>query len=226
MLDALLRRWQLLVTLISIIIWPLLVVGCDSGGGLQSLTIDPSEVTMQSRGENIQLKAIGKKADGTIVQETDMDLRWSYSDGSIASVDKSGLLRGVLAGEATVSVKSEKYDKTATINVHVKPPKFTPADMQAKVQTLIDAVKAFDVSPATANDPTEAASYLKDVTRSLTEANKYIGQGTNNTLASVELLNAANFMEALAPKTKGALADGLIKQAQAAKQFREELFSY
>src|SRR5512140_1189980 len=167
------------------------LVGCDSDVGLQSLTINPPEVTMQSRGENIQLEAIGKRADGTIVNEDAMDIRWTYSDGSIASVDKSGLLRGVLPGEGTVTAKSEKYDKSATIKVHVLPPKFTPQQMQEKVQTVIDAVKAFDVSPATAEDPAFATSMMKDISRSLTEAYKYIGQGTNNTLASVELLNVA-----------------------------------
>ncbi len=223
---SLLRRLSLILLSMLVIMVPLAATGCDSGGGLQSLTIDPPEVTMQSRGENIQLKAIGKKADGTIIPETDMDLRWSYSDGSIASVDKSGLLRGVLPGDAKVSVKSERYDKTATIDVHVKPPKFSSVDMQAKVQTVIDGVKGLDISPSTAEDPALAQSLMKDIQRSLTEAHKYIGQGTNNTLASVELLNAATYMENLAPKTKGSLADGLAKLSKLARQYRDELFSY
>lgn len=218
------RRLSLLIP--ALVVAMLGLVACDSGGGLQSLTINPPEVTMQSRGENIQLEAVGKRPDGSVVNEDAMDLRWTYSDGSIASVDKSGLLRGVLPGEATVSVKSEKYDKTATIKVHVLPPKFTPQDMQAKVQTVIDAVAALDVSPATANDPAEAASMVKDITRSLKEAAKYIGQGTNNTLASVELLNAANYMTALSGKTKGPLADALTKQSKLALQYRDELFAY
>ncbi len=204
----------------------LVLIACEGGGGLQSLSIDPSEVTMQSRGENIQLKAIGKKSDGGVATDEEMDLRWSYSDGSIASVDKSGLLRGVLAGEGTVTVKSETYGKSATIKVHVKPPKFTPAEMQAKVQTVIDAVNAFDISPATTVDQAGAKDQMKSVLRSLNEAHKYIGQGTNNTLASVELLNAANFMEAFVPRAKGGLAEGLARQAQLAKQYREELFQY
>lgn len=225
--QPLLRRLPLIVSLASIIIVaPLFLAGCEGGGGLQSLAIDPPEVTMQSRGENIQLKAVGKKSDGSPATDEEMDLRWSYSDGSIASVDKSGLLRGVLAGDATVSVKSERYGNKATINVHVKDPKFTPAQMQTKVQSVIDAVKGLELSPATASDQAAAASQIKDVLRSLTEAHKYIGQGTNNTLASVELLNAANYMEALVPRVKGALAEGLAKQAQLARQYRDELFAY
>lgn len=181
---------------------------------------------MQSRGENIQLKAVGKKSDGSPATDAEMDLRWSYSDGSIASVDKSGLLRGVLPGEATVSVKSETYGKQATINVHVRSPKFGPAEMQAKVQTVIDAVKALDISSSTTVDQEAARSQIKDVLRSLGEAHKYIGQGTNNTLASVELLNAANFMEAFLPKAKGALAEELSKQTKLARQYRDDLFAY
>lgn len=203
------------------------LAGCESGGsGLQSLTIDPPEVTMQSRGQNIQLEAVGKRADGSTVSSDAMDIRWTYSDGSIASVDKSGLLRGVLAGEGTVTAKSEKYNMSATIKVHVLPPKFTPEQIQAKLQTVIDGVKAFEVSAATAEDPAFAASTLKDVTRSLTEAFKFIGQGTNNTLASVELLNAANFMDVLSAKTKGSLAEGLATQSKAAREIREALFAY
>ena len=76
----------------------LVLTGCSAGSALQSLTIDPPEVTMMSRGENVQLKAIGKKTDGTLATADDMHLRWSYSDGSIATVDQSGLLRGVLPG--------------------------------------------------------------------------------------------------------------------------------
>ena len=200
--------------------------GCGGGGGLQSLAIDPPEVTMQSRGENVQLKAVGKKTDGTLATDDDMELRWSYSDGSIASVDKSGLLRGVLQGEGTVSVLAEKYGTKATINVHVKATKYTPEEMQTKVQAVIDAVKALEVSPSTTGDTAAASDQLKTVLRSLSEASKYIGQGTNNTLASVELLNAANFMEAFIPNAKGALADGLASQAKLAKQYREDLFAY
>lgn len=205
----------------------LILVGCDSGGGgLQSLAINPPEVTMQSRGENIQLEAIGKRADGSTVSSDAMDIRWTYSDGSIASVDKSGLLRGVLAGEGTVTAKSETYNMSATIKVHVLSPKFTPDQIQAKLQTVIDGVKAFDVSAATAEDPAMAASTLKDVSRSLSDAFKYIGQGTNNTLASVELLNAANFMDVLMTKTKGSLAEGLAKQSKLARDVRNDLFAY
>jgi hypothetical protein len=217
---------RLAVAVCAMMLTMAVLSGCSGGGGLQSLAIDPPEVTMQSRGENIQLKAVGKKTDGSLATDEEMDLRWSYSDGSIASVDKSGLLRGVLAGEGTVTVLSEKYGSKATINVHVKEPKFSPAEMQAKVQTVIDAVKAFDVSSSTAADTAGATDQLKSVMRSLTEASKYIGQGTNNTLASVELLNAANYMEALIPNAKGALADGLSKQAATAKQCRADLFAY
>lgn len=224
MRAPLVRRLSLVI--IGVTLATLGLVACESGGGLDSLAIDPPEVTMQSRGDDIQLKAIGKRADGTVVPEDAMDLRWTYSDGSIASVDKSGLLRGVLAGEGTVSVKSEKYGKTATIKVHVMPTKFTPEQMQQNVQKIIDAVGAFDVSATTADDPAGAQSMLADVTKSLKSAYKYIGQGTNNTLASVELLNAAQFMELLAPKTKGKLADGLVQQAKLARDYRENLFAY
>ncbi|MHB1006345.1 MAG: Ig-like domain-containing protein [Chloroflexota bacterium] len=220
MVFYLVRR-LFVVLLGAIVILPTLV-GCDSGGGgLQSLAIDPAEVTMQSRGENVQLQAIGKRADGTTVPEDSMDLRWTYSDGSIASVDKSGLLRGVLAGEGTVTVKSERYGMQTTIKVHVLPPKFTAAQMQQKVQQVIDGIAALDTSGFPPDQ-----SLIPDVKRSLTEAHKYIGQGTNNTLASVELLNAAQYMEIMAGKTTGALADGLTQQAKLARQYREELFAY
>lgn len=219
--------WRLLLILLGAILVIPALVGCgDSGGGLASLAIEPAEVTMQSRGENIQLVAVGKRADGTVVPEDSMDLRWTYSDGSIASVDKSGLLRGVLPGEGTVTVTSERYSMSATINVHVLPAKFNSGEMQAKVQKIIDAVAAFPVSAATADDLAGAQSMMKDITRALKEAHKYIGQGTNNTLASVELLNAAQYMEILAPKTKGAFADGLAEQAKAARQVRDDLFAY
>lgn len=221
------KRLLLIIPMLStIMVAPMLLSGCESGGGIVSLTIDPPEVVMQSRGENVQLKAVGKKADGSLATDDEMDLRWSYSDGSIASVDKSGLLRGVLPGDATVGVKSERYGKSATIKVQVKPPKFTPSDMQAKVQSVIDVLNGLSVSPSTADDPEGAASLMKDILRSLTESHKYIGQGTNNTLASVEMLNAANYMDMLASKSKGALAEGLTDQAQLTRQYREELFAY
>jgi hypothetical protein len=224
MIHVVRRLW--LAVIGALVLLPLLAA-CEGGdAALKSLTIDPAEVTMQSRGENIQLKAIGTRPDGTIVSEDTMDLRWTYSDGSIASCDKSGLLRGVLAGEGTVSVKSEKYNMTATIKVHVLPAKYTPQQMQAKVQQIIAAVAAMQVSAATTSDPENTQSMLKDVTRSLTEANKYIGQGTNNTLASVELLNAAQFMEIVAPKAKGTLAEALVQQVKLARQCREDLFAY
>lgn len=219
-----LRRMSVIV--LTAMVATLALIGCSSGGGLQSLTIEPSEVTMQSRGEDVQLKAIGKKTDGTAATDDDMHLAWTYSDGSIAVVDQSGLLRGVLPGDATVSVKSQTYGMTATIKVHVKSLKFSPADMQKKVQTVIDDVTGLKVSSADANDPAAVTNELKDIQKSLTEAYKYIGQGTNNTLASVELLNAANYIDALAPKTKGSLADALTKDSKLTRQYRDELFAY
>ncbi len=218
--------WRLSLIMVVAMVATLVLIGCSSGGGLQSLSIEPTQVTMQSRGANVQLKAIGRKTDGTLATDDDMHLRWSYSDGSVATVDQSGLLRGVLPGDATVSVKSETYGLTATIEVQVKKPKFSPADMQKKVQTVIDAVTGLKVSSGDADDPAAVTNELKDIGHSLTEANKYIGQGTNNTLASVELLNAANYMDALVPKTKGSLADALTKESKLTRQYRDELFAY
>ena len=80
-----------------------------------SVTLDCNELTL-IEGETVTLTA-------TVAPEnaTNKNVTWSSSDETVATVDQSGKVTAVKAGEATITVKTEDGSKTATCAVTVNP---------------------------------------------------------------------------------------------------------
>ncbi len=83
---------------------------------LQSITVSPSSPIV-GQGSTVQLTATGVNDDGSTASLNSVD--WSSSDTSVATVDTSGMLKGVAAGTATITAKSGSVSGTATVNVTV-----------------------------------------------------------------------------------------------------------
>ncbi len=80
-----------------------------------SVTVSPTTANL-TVGQTVQLTATPKDANGNGL--TGRPVTWTSSDGTIASVNGSGLVTGVAAaGPVTITATSEGHSGTASINV-------------------------------------------------------------------------------------------------------------
>ena len=84
---------------------------------LTGITISPSEVSVEAN------KEVTLSVSFEPVSATHKGVKWSSSDPTIATVDEHGKVKGIAAGETTITVVSEKYETvTNTCKVTVIPP--------------------------------------------------------------------------------------------------------
>jgi len=84
---------------------------------LTGITISPSEVSVEAN------KEVTLSVSFEPVSATHKGVKWSSSDPTIATVDEHGKVKGIAAGETTITVVSEKYESvTNTCKVTVIPP--------------------------------------------------------------------------------------------------------
>ncbi|HEX6927566.1 MAG TPA: Ig-like domain-containing protein [Longimicrobiaceae bacterium] len=83
-----------------------------------SVEVTPSSATLEI-GKTQTLEATTRAADGTILNGR--TVVWTSDDESVATVTSAGLIRGVGAGEATITATSEGKTGSATVTVVPKP---------------------------------------------------------------------------------------------------------
>src|SRR5438094_482692 len=79
-----------------------------------SVTVSPAPASVQA-GQTVQLSATPKDVNGNPL--TGRTITWSSSNTSVATVNSSGLVSGVVAGSATITATSEGQSGTAAITV-------------------------------------------------------------------------------------------------------------
>ena len=79
-----------------------------------SVTVSPAPASVQA-GQTLQLTATPKDVNGNPL--TGRTITWSSSNTSVATVNSSGLVSGVVAGSATITATSEGQSGTAAITV-------------------------------------------------------------------------------------------------------------
>ena len=79
-----------------------------------SVTVTPAEASI-GPGDTLRLAAQALDANGHVVAGAEFS--WSSSDESVATVDGSGLVRGVAEGTATITAAAEELDATSEITV-------------------------------------------------------------------------------------------------------------
>src|SRR5213080_1316179 len=79
-----------------------------------SVTITPATATIQT-GQTVQLTATPKDANGNPL--TGRTVTWASSAASVASVNATGLVTGIVVGMATITATSEGQNATAAITV-------------------------------------------------------------------------------------------------------------
>ncbi len=84
-----------------------------------TLTIDPAAPALLPT-ESVRMTAVPADARGNPV-DTTMQVTWSTSDESVATVDGDGMLHGVAAGDATVTAAAGPFTVGATVRVRTGP---------------------------------------------------------------------------------------------------------
>src|SRR5213596_3599525 len=79
-----------------------------------SVTVSPASASVQA-GQTVQLTATPKDVNGNPL--TGRTITWASSNTSVATVNSSGLVSGVVAGSATITATSEGQSGTSAITV-------------------------------------------------------------------------------------------------------------
>ena len=88
--------------------------------GAASVDVTPATATIDEAATQ-QLTAIVTDSVGKVLIGYDGSVRWTSSDETIATVNSSGLVTGVLAGEATITA-TDVHSHTDTCVVTVEAP--------------------------------------------------------------------------------------------------------
>ena len=99
----------------------------------QTLTITPAQAEV-AVAATVQLTA-------------NMEVTWSSSDATIASVNDKGLVTGVKEGEATITAKGVKVDGIATCKIKVTPGGVTPPPTQG-ISVTDNSIEDWKTLPA------------------------------------------------------------------------------
>ena len=95
-----------------------LAAGCGTEPSVPStITISPASATLLRLGETVQLTATVRDADGRTLSNVNVD--WTTRDERVATVDPTGLVTAVGAGEVPVLARVERLE--ASSNVAVDP---------------------------------------------------------------------------------------------------------
>jgi len=105
-----LLKYALLLALVMVV-----AASCAPKPG--SLTINPDDVKLQSKGATAELKATVLDTKGKPMEN--QTVLWTSSDPNIAEVDSNGVVKAVGSGEATVTASVGTVSGTAKVKVKI-----------------------------------------------------------------------------------------------------------
>lgn len=155
---------------------PMLSTSKPSGGAVTGVQLDQTSISLKV-GQSAQLTGTISPANAT-----DKTVTWSSSDASVATVDANGVVKGIKAGTATITVKTTDGGKTATCKVTVIAGEDTSAASQALLTRYNGIVERFNATQAileslglyTSDLKTNWDSYAKQ----LNTAMSFLGEGS------------------------------------------------
>ncbi|MCF0177481.1 MAG: Ig domain-containing protein, partial [Bacteroidales bacterium] len=117
---------------------------------VESVSLDKSEISL-TEGESETLTATIKPDNAT-----NKNINWSSTDEAIATVDNTGKITAVKAGEATITVTTEDGGKTATCNVQInaKPIPVTKVSLDKTTLSIKEGESATLKATVTPKDAT------------------------------------------------------------------------
>ena len=108
------------------------------------VTLEPKELSLYT-GQSETLAATVQPEDAT-----NQSVTWKSSDDTIATVDSTGKVTAVGAGNATITVTTEDGEKTATCSVTVTRPYIPPANPNYKITVAATQGGTVTADPAAA----------------------------------------------------------------------------
>ena len=130
---------------------------CGGGGSgddrdpqpvLTSITVSPSELTLEALGATSQLQASARDQNGNAISA---QFTWSSSDSDIVAVDADGLVTASDNGMATVTLRSGSVSASATVTVEQKPASIMLSQDEV-VLTALGANQELEASVFDANE--------------------------------------------------------------------------
>src|SRR5205823_6271995 len=115
-----------------------------------TVTVSPAPASVPA-GQTAQLTATPKDASGNSL--TGRTITWASSNTSVATVSSSGLVRGVVAGSATITATSETKSGTSAITVTAVPVA-TVAVSPASATVFVNQTLQLSATPKDANGNT------------------------------------------------------------------------
>src|SRR5207237_365673 len=115
-----------------------------------TVTVSPASASVPA-GQTAQLTATPKDASGNSL--TGRTITWASSNTSVATVSSSGLVRGVVAGSATITATSETKSGTSAITVTAVPVA-TVAVSPASATVFVNQTLQLSATPKDANGNT------------------------------------------------------------------------
>jgi trimeric autotransporter adhesin len=137
-----------------------------SSATLSKITLTPASTSTapvgMAIGSTLKLNAVGTFSDGS-TQTINLAVAWSVtpSDGSIATVDQTGLVTGVAAGTATVTAKFGAVTQNAYLNVEtLSSIAITPATVSIAPGTQTQLVATGTLADGTTQDISSSATWI------------------------------------------------------------------
>ena len=120
---------------------------------LVSISLEPDAIQLE-KGQTLQLTAQAAYSDGTRGDAT-TQVRWVTADGTVATLERSGLLEAVGAGETTIHASLDGLESS---KVEVQVVSSGQADLSVQDLTLEPGEDGFTVSLRIKNQGTAAAT--------------------------------------------------------------------
>ncbi|MGC2612677.1 MAG: Ig-like domain-containing protein [Terracidiphilus sp.] len=184
----------------------------STGLTVSSASLTPIALTPAASGvaigSTLPLNAVGTFSDGT-KQPINLAAAWSVSpnDGSIATVDKTGLVTGVAAGTATVKAQVGTVSKTATLTIeNLNSIEIVPAAI------AVSPVTAITIAEGTATGLAAIATLADGSTQDITSSVTWVSP-TPATATISDALGSSGWASGIAP---GTVAVSAVFDAQSA----------
>lgn len=156
--------------------------------GVSSVTVSPSAIAFNSVGDTLHLTAQARDANGNVVPNA--SFVWSTSNGAVATVDSTGVVRAAGNGNAVITASAGSASGTATVAVGQLITRITVSPVQDSVEvgdTTTFIATAYDAN----NNPVPGVAFTW--TSSDTSVASVNGQGrATGRHSGITTIRAAN----------------------------------
>ena len=86
---------------------------------VKTITVQPPNVLMGMKGQNVVLKATAKDEQGTVLNDPGIKFAYTSSDPAVVTADETGKLTAVKSGSASITVAFKQVQAAVPVNVAI-----------------------------------------------------------------------------------------------------------